>query len=82
MAGVLSFHGCHGLWSERPGVHNLHTVSDFVEAIAKETNNFKRPPLKTRRQEAERWALANCSYGQFLTEWKEILRHANSKQLP
>lgn len=79
MAGVISFYGTHGLWDERPGIKGLYTVDGFVEAIAQETNNFRRPPLKSHRQKAEQWALDNCSYDQFLTEWKEVRKYASSQ---
>ena len=78
MAGVVSFYGSHGLWTERPGVHNLQTVSEFVEAIAGMTQSFTEPPMAEERQKTEEWALANCSYSQFLNQWKDVLAYARS----
>ena len=79
MAGVVSFYGSHGLWNERPGVHNLQTVSEFVKAIAEMTQSFTEPPLEEERQKTEQWAIANCSYDQFLKQWKDIFAYARSQ---
>ena len=74
MAGGRAYYGLHGLWDERPGVHDLEDTLSFVSAISAETQEFKVPPMDTKREEAETWALRNCSYTTFMEEWKEILR--------
>lgn len=77
-AGIVSFYGSHGLWQERPGIHNLYTVQDFVDAIAKHTQDFTTPPAAEDRRKAETWALTNCSYNQFMKEWQEVLKYARA----
>ena len=73
MAGVTGFYGVHGLWDERPGIRGLESVFDFVEALRYTTDGFSRPPVERKR--IEQWALRNCSYTQFLEEWKGVLAH-------
>ena len=76
MSGIVSFYGTHKLWQERPGVRDLHTADEFVEAIRRETNNFQTPPNDENRKQTEQWALKNCSYEQFIQEWRQVLSHA------
>ena len=76
MSGVVSFYGTHKLWQERPGFRDLQTADDFVEAIRRETNNFQTPPNDENRKQTEKWALKNCSYEQFIQEWRQVLSHA------
>ena len=76
MGGVMGFYGGHGLWDERPGIRGLESVSDFVDALRYATDNFSRPPVERKR--IEQWALRNCSYTQFLEEWKGVLAYARS----
>ena len=78
MAGWYNFYGLHGLWIERPGFHNLRSVSDFVGAIELSTDGFKSLPSKKLREEAEDWAMDNTSPEHFLTEWQDIIRYANN----
>lgn len=72
MAGIMGFYGGHALWSERPGVHNLRSTDDFVNAIATATKNFTKVPTQKHRLAAEDWALRHCSYETFINQWKEI----------
>ena len=76
MAGCYCFYGLHGLWAERPGVHDLDTPQDFVDAIAKATKDFTAPPAKKHRIAAEKWALNDSSCEQFLRDWEEVYQHA------
>lgn len=78
MAGLYNFYGLHGLWTERPGHHNLRTVSDFVEAIEASTDGFKSLPSSQFRKESESWALEHTSPDCFLNEWQDIIRYANN----
>ena len=79
MAGVASCYGEHGLWLERPGLTNLDTVSDFVNALSFLTKGFTELPIDPHRQEAEQWAMDNCSYTAFLSQWKDVLDYARSQ---
>ena len=76
MAGCYDFYGLHGLWAERPGVHNLRTVSDFVDAIEKSTDGFKSLPDLKHRTKAEEWGMKHTSPDCFLRQWEDIVRYA------
>lgn len=76
MAGILCFYGLHGLWKERPGVHNLDSVSEFVDAIERCTDGFKKPPAQPTRKQIEDWAINDCGNNSFLRQWEGVLKHA------
>ena len=76
MAGCYCFYGLHGLWKERPGVYDLDMPSDYVQAIAKATNDFTTPPDNKHRVKAETWALQDSSCEQFLRDWEGVLQYA------
>ncbi len=76
LAGCLCFYGMHGLFIERPGIHELDSPSEFVDAIAEATEDFKQPPDAKHRLKAETWALGDSSCEQFLKDWEGVMRHA------
>ena len=76
MAGLLNFYGGHRLWLERPGVHDLGSAEEVVDAISRVTHGFSKIPAEALRCEAEDWAVRNCSYEQFLNQWKEVMNYA------
>ena len=76
-SGCLCFYGHHGLWKERPGIHGLETIDDFVEAIEEATDQFTCLPDNGLRIKAEEWAINNTSSNCFINEWQDIIKHAN-----
>ena len=76
MAGVHCFYGLHGCWDDRPGVHGLDTVSEFVTAIEEATNGFKRIPDAHHSKLGRTWALENYSQRRFLEDWTGVLQYA------
>ena len=75
MEGIFNFYGLHGLWKERPGVHNLDSVSDFVDAIEQSSDGFKKIPPQKVRKDIEDWAINDCGNDAFLSQWEGILRN-------
>ena len=74
MAGVLCLYGLHGAWADRPGIHGLDSIEDFVDALSAATENFTRLPDSDYFDEARRFAMENYSSETFLKNWSDILR--------
>lgn len=69
MSGVRCLYGRHGCWRERPGVHGLDTVDDFVEALKSETANFTVIP-----EGSASWAIKRYGLNAFLEDWSTLLQ--------
>ena len=80
MAGVLCLYGLHGAWADRPGIHGLDSIEDFVDALSAATENFTRLPDSDYFDEARRYAMENYSPEAFLKNWSDILRGHYDRQ--
>ena len=74
IAGILCFYGLHDAWTDRPGIHGLDSIEDFVEALSAATENFTSLPDSDYFDEARRYAMENYSSETFLKDWSEIVR--------
>ena len=68
MMGVRCFYGLHGCWRERPGVHQLDSVENFVDALKRETEDFSTIPKSDAA-----WAVERYSLDAFLRDWSTLL---------
>ena len=68
MMGVRCFYGLHGCWRERPGVHQLDSAENFVDALKRETEDFSTIPKSDAA-----WAVERYSLDAFLRDWSTLL---------
>lgn len=72
MSGCLMVCGCHPIYQERPGIHGLVGVDEFMDVLNKETDKFDRlPDVPSSHRD---WAVANLSGDAFLSRLQEVLR--------
>ena len=68
MMDVRCFYGLHSCWRERPGVHQLDSVENFVDALKRETADFSKIPKGDAA-----WAVERYSLDAFLRDWSTLL---------
>ena len=74
MSGLRCFYGLHGCWRGRPGVGELNTVDDFVDALKTETDNFTTIPDPHADRD---WVMQRYGINAFLNDWSNLLKALN-----
>ena len=73
MSGVISIHGEHPLFDERPGFR-VKTAEEAVEKIEELTDNFTQLPDPKLHEASRNWALRHVSSETFLTQFENLMR--------
>lgn len=73
MSGVISIHGQHPLFQDRPGF-TVKNPEEAVAIIAELTNNFQELPPPKLHQEARDWAVEHASTDTFVRQFETLIR--------
>ena len=74
MAGAISVHGPHEMFSVRPGF-TVKTPQEAVDVIEELTEGFTGLPDPTLHEESRNWALEHLSADTFMRQFNNIMRN-------
>lgn len=74
MSGVISVHGQHPLFRNRPGF-TVRTPDEAVEVIRALTEDYTTLPDPKYGNESREWALKNVSKSKFVEQFENVMRY-------